>query len=170
VSVVNNSVGIEYEIILRLDNELVRKALARALVRAKQEIPGFYDERIKHFVPWYNITNYQYPRKKGTTHNLQESFYVKSSERAMTLTAYWEADTAEDYAAYVSKDSPLANPRIRRARSPGTTLKWVSRSLPMIRQKFWQIFTEELERVGVLKGRRQPHHVFTLDEHIFASV
>ncbi len=176
MSVINNSIGIEYEVRLLIDEPEVRKCIERAIRRAVAEFKGgWYAAHIRHFVPWLNPTNYgssaNYLRSIGEPdEQLRDSFDVIPGLKDMKLYAEWEAGRP-DYAPYVSKDSGMSNPRIRRARSPGTTLHWVSKSKPMFKLRFWQICAEELSAAGLLKGRRQPHHYIDMDPGtIYASV
>jgi hypothetical protein len=192
MSVINNSIGSNYQVRLLIDNPEVRKALAKALVRWKERVYPYYNVHVRPYTPAYRsaayitkygrgdffyktpsgrLSHFKVPRSKGDTDNLRKSFYAKTSEKDATFSAYWEADSAEDYAVYISMNSPFRNPRIKRHMTPGTTLHWVSKSKPKFRLLFWQIFSEELRKAGLLKGRMKPHHYFAVDEGtIFASV
>lgn len=170
MAVINNTIGIEYEVRLLIDEPEVRKCIERAIRRTVAEFKGgWYATHIKHMVPWLNPRNYgsseRYLRSIGEPdRQLQESFRAVAGADHRHLFTEWEASRSPDYGVFVSKDSPFANPRIRQARSPGTTLHWVRKSRPQFRLRFWQILADELQKAGLLKGRRQPHHYIEVSQ------
>jgi len=119
------------------------KAYRRTLERAAVEIHAFLHGH--KTVPVYTPAMYRYPRKKGKTEQLRNHVQARYNLAKRKLFIRWTAP----HAKWVSKQSPDFNVKIKRARTPGTSLHWVKMLRPKARERLRSIWKQELAKQGL---------------------
>ena len=91
------------------------------------------------------LYRFEVPRPEGMTGELRKSVMSVAIFIAGVMEFWWSAA----HAKYVSKDSPFANPYIKEALTPGTTLFWTRYLSAQIMDDFLTIMHEEFFRRGL---------------------